>query len=119
MVHSSAAATIVLLIVAQVGGRKRSIHGAVPAARAQVALGVRGDGVVELEHRALHLVLRSLRTCQHPVRQPRAEQHARARRNSSATRARAMRQQAGSGDIEAWPKACSALRQDASKVWST
>lgn len=61
MVQSSAAATIVLLIVGQVGGRKRSVHSAVPAARTQVALGVRGDGVVELEHCTLHLVLRSLR----------------------------------------------------------
>ena len=67
MVHSSAAATVVLLIAAQVGGRKRGVHGAVPAARTEVALGVRGDGVVELEHRTLHLMLRSLRTCQHPV----------------------------------------------------
>ena len=60
MPNPSAAAPVVLLVVAQVGGGERRVDGAAPAARAQVALGVRGDGVVELEHCVLHLVLHGL-----------------------------------------------------------
>ena len=60
MASPSAAAAVVLLVVAQVGGGERRVDGAAPAAGAQVALRVRGDGVVELEHRVLHLVLHGL-----------------------------------------------------------
>ena len=65
---SLAAAPVVLLIVAQVRGGERRVDGAAPAGGAQVALGVRGDGVVELEHCVLHLVLHSLHMNQQSLR---------------------------------------------------
>ena len=67
MMTPSATAPVVLLVVSQVGGRERGVHGAAPAGGAQAALGVRGDGVVELEHCLLHLVLHGLRTSLYSV----------------------------------------------------